>query len=491
MTSQRGRWLTLLAALLGWMFDGLEMGLFPLVANDALAELLCTTKGTPEVNRWFGIVMAAFLIGAATGGVLFGWLGDKIGRVKAMTISVLLYSFASGFSAFSTEPWHLATLRFVGALGMGGEWALGVALVMEVWAGSSRALLAGLIGAAGNLGYTLCGIVALILMNNGSDVIAMLESLIPRESVDMLVRNNYWRMLMLLGAIPALLTFIIRIFVPESESWSREKTSGRSMQWSNGDLAGVAFGTLNAIIIVAIGGMSELNPALRIGVISLCLINVTLGFLFPAFQYLKRVGISRERRQHILGRMLLAAGLSGVALLGTWSAVMWQYQWVGKLPGGNIPEARPITQIWSSLGAACGAVLGALLAGLYGRRIVYASLCVASIAVIIAFYRLNSAYDMQFLAMAAIMAIPTAAFYGWLPLYLPELFPTSVRASGQGFGFNFGRILAAVGNLAMPGILAAFDGDYTRACAVVPIVYVVGLGLIAIAPETKNAPLPE
>src|SRR5438105_739603 len=147
-----GRWLALIAALLGWMFDGLEMGLFPLVARPALRELLQTkeraaaqatvTGSSPlpkiekdlesEVGLWYGVITAGFLVGAATGGVLFGWLGDKIGRVRAMTASVFVYAGCSGVCAFVQEPWQLAVLRFAGALGMGGEWALGVALVMEL-----------------------------------------------------------------------------------------------------------------------------------------------------------------------------------------------------------------------------------------------------------------------------------------------------------------------------------------------------------------------
>src|SRR6188768_1216879 len=100
-TSSRGRNLALLAALLGWMFDGMEMGLFPLVGKDALRELLGTEAAQPRIDLWYGVVMACFLVGAATGGVVFGWLGDKIGRVRAMTVSVLLYSLCSGLSAAS------------------------------------------------------------------------------------------------------------------------------------------------------------------------------------------------------------------------------------------------------------------------------------------------------------------------------------------------------------------------------------------------------
>jgi MFS family permease len=170
---------------------------------------------------------------------------------------------------------------------------------------------------------------------------------------------------------------------------------------------------------------------------------------------------------------------------------MWQYQWVGTLPGGSHPDARPLTQVWSALGAAAGCLVAAPLAGRFGRRVTYAALCVASGLTIFGFYQWNAAYNDAFLVSAGVMGFVAASFYGWLPLYLPELFPTAVRATGQGFGFNSGRILAAVGNLLMPSLLAAFGNDYARACAVVPLVYVAGLLLIAVAPETKGRPLPD
>src|SRR2546429_1714932 len=129
------------------MFDGLEMGLFPLVARPALVELLGGSNDK-AIGRWFAVASAGFLVGAATGGVLFGWLGDRIGRVRAMTLSVLTYAVFSGLCGFTNAPWQIAVLRFLSAVGMGGEWSLGVALVMEIWPERSRALLAGLIGAA-------------------------------------------------------------------------------------------------------------------------------------------------------------------------------------------------------------------------------------------------------------------------------------------------------------------------------------------------------
>jgi SHS family sialic acid transporter-like MFS transporter len=238
------------------MFDGMEMGLFPLVGKDALKELL-QSDATPEaVNRWYGVVMACFLVGAATGGVLFGWLGDKIGRVRAMTVSVLLYSVSSGLSATSISPLELAALRFLGALGMGGEWALGVALVMEVWPNASRAWLAGWIGAFGNLGYTLVGTVALGLNHFKGELPGWLASTgLPQDWATALTDNGNWRLLMLVGAIPALLTLVIRLFVPESEKWTKEKDTGAVSFWSGWDLLGVLIGAT-----AAGGGLSWIEP---------------------------------------------------------------------------------------------------------------------------------------------------------------------------------------------------------------------------------------
>ena len=122
----RQRWFVLVAAFLGWMFDGLEMGIFPVVARPALQELL-GTQADQQVGPWMGYITALFLVGAAGGGLLFGWLGDKVGRVRAMIASILTYSLFTGACYLATAAWHLGVFRFVAALGMGGEWALGVA----------------------------------------------------------------------------------------------------------------------------------------------------------------------------------------------------------------------------------------------------------------------------------------------------------------------------------------------------------------------------
>lgn len=321
--AKQGKWLALTAALLGWMFDGLEMGLFPLVARPAISDLLGTADDG-LIGRWFGVATACFLVGAATGGVLFGWLGDRLGRVRAMTLSVLTYSVFSGLCGLANSPEQIAILRFMSALGMGGEWALGVALVMEIWPNQSRALLAGLIGAAANVGYLM---VALLGLGLGA-VLKQIEAGLlgmgfAEATAALLVRNSGWRLLLLAGALPALLTFLIRLFVPESEKWRHEQSKGGTSHWAAHDLVGVLGGAVAACVMIYVWapplqGGDEFPLAVRLPVSLACLACVLAGYTFPVIRYLQRA----------------QAGQPGAARLRPWQTrccggCCWARAWVG------------------------------------------------------------------------------------------------------------------------------------------------------------------
>jgi MFS family permease len=233
-------------------------------------------------------------------------------------------------------------------------------------------------------------------------------------------------------------------------------------------------------------------------------------YVYPARRFLQRSPLSDQQRTFTLKRMLLGAGLSGVPLLATWGGVMWVYNLVSALTTDPVtkqnlnPDAGAWTQAASASGAALGCLLAALLGDRIGRRPAYALMCISSAIVLYSFYRFNTEFNLTFLLMAGLVGLITASFYGWLPLYLPELFPTAMRATGQGFSFNFGRVLAAIGSLQTGALVAAFaDGDtskmtaaelaavYAKACSVAAGVYLVGLMLIALAPETRGKDLPE
>ncbi|HUY90071.1 MAG TPA: MFS transporter, partial [Pirellulales bacterium] len=447
----RGQWMALAAALLGWMFDGLEMGLFPLVARPSLKALLAgDTVGEIDkvVGLWNGVITAGFLVGAATGGVLFGWLGDRLGRVRAMMLSVFTYAVFSGLCGFAGSAAQVAAFRFTAALGMGGEWSLGVALVMEIWPNRSRGFLAGLIGAASNVGFLLIAVVGLGLTTFVDSLEAFFEKTgMPQPWIEALFADGGWRLLMILGATPALLTLLIRLFVPESEKWQKAHAAGAATHWAARDLLGVLFGAVGPCAIIYVWAAKEIPLFVQISVTLIGLAAATVGYTYPVIRYLQRSALAgdhanRDWRQ-ALGRMLLGACLGGVALLGTWGSLQWATPWANQLAGPDIPQASSYTQISSALGAIVGTILAALMGDWFGRRITYFVLCIASLASAAVLFRLNTEFNAMFLVSVFVAGGCTASFYGWLPLYLPELFRTSVRATGQGFSFNFGRILAA------------------------------------------------
>jgi MFS family permease len=403
----KGSWLVLLAAFLGWMFDGLEQAIFPLISNPALTEL---TRGAVQArNNWNGYITAAWLLGAACGGLVFGWLGDRLGRIRSMSLSILMYSLFTGMGYFAQAPWQLAGLRFLASLGMGGEWALGVALVMECWPDRWRPLLAGAIGASANVGYVVLGTIGYFFP----------------------VTQHTWRWVLLAGLTPALLCLFVMFFVPESERWKQSVQRGDSRPLRE-----------------------VLGRALR-------------------------------------GRTILAIIFASVALIGTWASVQQIPVWVDAQLAPKNPAAKAIAQAASGIGAIFGCLIAPLIGGRIGRKPTYFLMCLASLAsCAILFWGMNT-WNVGLILMIVVVGGITASFYGWLPLYLPELFPTRVRATGQGLSFNTGRIFAAMAALNMGRIVKFYNGSYAYMCGTITFIYILGMLAIWLAPETKGKPLPE
>jgi MFS family permease len=495
-SSSRRNVLTLLAAFLGWLFDGFEMGMFPLIGQPALKDLLGATTDPTVISQWFGVIIATFLVGAASGGVLFGWLGDKIGRVRAMGLSIFTYAVFTGLCGFAHEAWQITLLRFIASLGMGGEWSLGVALVNEVWSAKSRAVTAGLIGAAANVGYLLAAMLSMVLLKYIPVAHGTLLHLGMSEStVSYLTGNSAWRLLMISGALPALLNFLILAFVPESEKWKAEHARGTTAHWARLDLFGVLIGSVAALGIIWAWSPAGVNAwaATGITIVGLCIALV--GYLHPVRKYMQRAAaagsLDAARGQKLIRLMLFGAALSAVALLGTWGSTQWASKWVLKFEPDPLKFAKEWTLIWLSIGACVGTMMAALAAGRFGRRITYTVLCATSIAGTLLLYQANHSYTNFFLFCTFIAGTVTASFYGFFPLYLPELLPTAVRATGQGFAYNFGRIIAAVGTLQTANLMKFFGDSFPKAASCMAAIYVVGIFLVWFGPETKGQPLPE
>jgi MFS family permease len=171
--------------------------------------------------------------------------------------------------------------------------------------------------------------------------------------------------------------------------------------------------------------------------------------------------------------------------------VQWIPVWVDKQLKPGDPTAKAVAQFLSSVGAIVGSLVAPLIGNLLGRRPTYFLLCASSLAACGVLFRAFDTYNNTFLFTVFLVGMTTASFYGWLPLYLPELFRTRVRATGQGVSYNTGRILAAAGAMVAGQLVAFYDNSYAASGAMITLVYLAGMALIWLAPETKGKPLPE
>jgi MFS family permease len=224
------QWLVLTIASAGWVFDTFEGQVFNITRKQMLAELLGTSGGPQAISRWGDLLLAVFLVGGTLGGVAFGSLADRFGRKPVMAVTILVYSVFSGLTAFATELWQVAVLRFLVALGVGGEWAVAAALVAEVFPPRARAHAAGIFHATSVLGTWLAALAGLMA-------------------------GTGWRHAYLLGVAPALLVFWVRSSVEEPLSW-RQAGEGRKRLGSFRELFGDrrwARPALLGVLLAAVG----------------------------------------------------------------------------------------------------------------------------------------------------------------------------------------------------------------------------------------------
>lgn len=216
------------AAWLGWLFDGLDMHLYTLVATAFVAQLLMTGESDPEVGQKASIIQAAFLVGWAVGGAFFGRVADLIGRSRALVLTILTYACFTGLSFFATEWWHLLAFRFLAALGIGGEWAVGASLLSETWPKKWRPWIAATLQSAVN-----CGVLLACLSG------ALLKGHPPQ-----------W--IFLVGVLPAFITLWIRRAVPETDEWVEARKDQRTPRISElfgPEVVGI---TLKVMLICAV-----------------------------------------------------------------------------------------------------------------------------------------------------------------------------------------------------------------------------------------------
>lgn len=219
------------AAWLGWFFDGLDLHLYTLVATVFVAELLVKPESDPSVARYGSIIQAAFLLGWALGGACFGIIGDRLGRSRTLVLTILTYAVFTGLSFFAHTWWQLMIFRFLAALGIGGEWAVGASLLSETWPRRWRPWIAAVLQCAVNFGI-LAAIAAVFLLQQ--------------------VPGYEPRWVFLIGVLPAFVTLWIRKEVPETAEWEAEKGVRRAPPMSALFGADIRRTTLIASLLCAI-----------------------------------------------------------------------------------------------------------------------------------------------------------------------------------------------------------------------------------------------
>jgi MFS family permease len=201
------QWKAGLAAWLGWMFDGLDMHLYTLVAAPFVARLLAVSDTKdPRVGWYSSVIQAGFLLGWALGGGFFGRLGDRLGRSRTLSLTILTYALFTGLSSLAMSWWHLLILRFTAALGIGGEWAVGACLLSETWPARWRPWIAAALQTAVNLGILLAAITTFVLAGWSPRIVFMV------------------------GVLPAFLVFWIRRDVPEPRQWRQARSRAGDVQ---------------------------------------------------------------------------------------------------------------------------------------------------------------------------------------------------------------------------------------------------------------------
>jgi MFS family permease len=408
--STRDRYIAITVAFLGWMCAGVQMGTLPIASLSISRDLLGAAYTDALGGKWFGYHTAALSLGAACGGIFLGWLGDRIGRTRAMAVSILCYTGFAGAASLAHNQEQLCLLRFLAGMGIGGMWPNGVSLVSEIWPDVSRPFLAGVMGTSAN-----CGMLLISLVGKSWKV--------TPES---------WRWLLLVSATPAIVGLLALWIVPESPKWLATRGDGAKKTDTP---------------------MRELfSPAL---------LRVTL------------VGIA----------------LASIPLVAAWSAGRWLTPWADSVSGAAQPSYKADTQAMWAFGAALGSFVGGQVASWLGRRLAYFLISLGSVALTCGIFLFLKPLEALFLPMVFIQGLVATLFFGWLPLCLPELFPTRVRASGAGLSYNFGRFLVA-GAVVFAGALTQFfNGDYAKAGAIMGTIYGLGMIVIWFAPDTTGKKL--
>ena len=446
-------WFVFTVASLAWMFDCLDQQLFILARDNAIKALSAAGTSGPELKSLSGWAQSIFVAGWALGGLIFGSVGDRIGRAKTLSITVLIYSLCTGLSAFSRDVTEFMIYRALTGLGVGGVFGLAVALVADSLPELARPKALGLLQALSAVGNVTAGLIAMSL--------AEMDPM------------NSWKYLFWIGAAPAFLCIFIMFRLKEPVKWVAARDASRLA-------GGKAMGSYGSLF----GEVQWRRPAI-LGMI-LCVSGVVglwgVGFFSGAL-----IGPAIENALKAQNPAITPAALA--------AGKQW---WTA---------ANLIVQ---NIGAFFGMILFAKLAHRFGRKTIFAFGFIAAFAATIFFYQnFQTKADIW---MTGMMGFCQLSIFAGFAIYLPELFPTRLRSTGVSFCYNVGRFIAATGPITLGGLqkylsekavaalpttadaLSKADAQLTAfrsAACWLACIYVIGLLVLPFLPETKGRPMPE
>lgn len=458
-------WFVFCVASAAWFFDCLDQRLFSLARIPALTSLM--DGATPvEVQAFGKKVTAFFLIGWGIGGMIFGALGDRYGRAKMLTLTILIYSFFTGVSFFSHNEWDFAICRFLTGLGVGGVFGLAVALIAETVPSVARVQCLGLLQVLSTIGNVTAGFSSM-----GINALEANGTISP---------GNGWRWMFLIGALPAMMILFTRKKLREPDSWLKLRDEGKLPQGSiftpYKNLLSDARWRKNLVIGALIAST---------GVVGLWAIG---EYAYDLQAQLFNNHYKASAPQELLAAVDAAKGdptqlAAATKALGAWIKP-------------QADHAKNVAFLLNMLGAAVGMWLFTKLAHAAGRRIAFfVGFSLALVTTAFVYWKMVTPMDAYWMMplMGAVQLGPFAGF----AIYLPELFPSRLRSTGTSFCYNLGRFAAAGGSFFSGFLSKDIFGHHPGvtplrySAMVMCSIFLIGIITVLFAPETKDKPLPE
>lgn len=438
-------WFVLIVASAAWFFDCLDQRLFSLARVPALMELMKLPASDPALQAFGKEVTAFFLIGWGIGGLIFGALGDKYGRARMLTLTILIYSAFTGLSYFSRTQTDFMIFRFLTGVGVGGVFGLAVALIAETVPSGARVQCLGLLQILSTIGNLAAGFAKI-----GIDAL---------EASHTITAGSGWRWMFLIGAAPALMIIFTRKYLKEPATWQHLKDTNQ----------------------------------------------LPKGSIFAPYASL--LASARWRKNLFVGAVIASTGVIGLWAIGEYAVDLQKvvfrqhFENAGVAAdqiAGKVNDSISWAYLCNMAGAAVGMTLFTNMAKLGRRLAFFLGFSGALIITFLVYWKMSDPIAARW--MMFFMGAAQLSVFAGFAIYLPELFPSELRSTGTSFCYNLGRFAAAGGSFFSAKLTHDIYGKFAAQDPSLPLryaamtmcaIFLMGICILPFAPETKGKPLPE